>query len=105
MTPEDFHQHIQSLAGEVQGHDVTFDGIHWTCTVGVEMQVDTPSGEIYEEHEAEFSGRMDDDPGEHLAEVWDWVAAAHIKRRDTEQAQADDHAELVANRRKYGAEY
>ena len=114
MTPTDanhedarakLQQRAQSLDGTVQGHTVKFDGIHWTCTAGVELQIDTPDGEVYEEHEAEFSGTVQDDPGEHLAEVWDWVQTANTERWATVKAQDDDHAELVANRRKYGAEY
>jgi hypothetical protein len=103
MSHDELHTRVQALAGEIQGHRVKFDGIHWACEVGMEMQIETPDGEVYEEHTAEFSGTIQDDPADHRAEVWDWVVAANTKRWAT--FADDDHAEFKANRRKYGSDY
>jgi hypothetical protein len=105
MSHDQLHARVQALTGEIQGHRVKFEGIHWTCEVGMEMQIDTPDGEVYEEHTAEFSGTIQDDPADHRAEVWDWVVAARVKRLEDDQAWRDNLSELVANRRKYGSDY
>jgi hypothetical protein len=95
MSHDQLHARVQALAGEIQGQRVKFDGIHWTCEVGMEMQIDTEDGEVYEEHTAEFSGTIQDDPADHRAEVWDWVVAAtstRVFRHDEEWFSASRQA-------------
>ena len=46
LLQDDLQQRANNLQGDVQGHHVTFDGIHWTCTVGVEFAVGDDTTEV-----------------------------------------------------------